>query len=338
MKAQACSLSDLRRLAPLLDPANNDRLRGQVGAFLRCTTKSTRSRYRSALQVLRALRGCDIATLRHVQPSHLTEIAIRAPKGRWRYWVSRCERERLRVAALQGLLRAEKAARDNGAGAAADDGDRWRIRATSMGELLGSVRGVHAIITDPPYERDSLPVYGELARLAPAALAPGGIVAVFCGQAWLPEVLAAMTPHLRYRWCFAYLTVGGPAPRIWPRHIWTFWKPVLVFGGGRWCSDLVRCPPDDGDKDDHPWGQSVGGMGELISRLTRLGELVCDPFLGAGTTGVAALRLGRRFVGGDRDAAAVEIARGRLAACGRTRPRVGRVAKSRGRVGDGPAG
>lgn len=42
------------------------------------------------------------------------------------------------------------------------------------------------------------------------------------------------------------------------------------------------------------------------------GQLVCDPFLGTGTTGMAALQLGRRFVGADVDGDALTLARVRL--------------------------
>ena len=50
-------------------------------------------------------------------------------------------------------------------------------------------------------------------------------------------------------------------------------------------------------------------MADLVSRLTKPGDLVCDPFLGAGSTAVAALKLGRRFVGCDVDAKYVQQAR-----------------------------
>ena len=39
---------------------------------------------------------------------------------------------------------------------------------------------------------------------------------------------------------------------------------------------------------------------------------VLDPFVGSGTTAVAAQRLGRRFVAGDCSPQAIEVARGRL--------------------------
>lgn len=38
-------------------------------------------------------------------------------------------------------------------------------------------------------------------------------------------------------------------------------------------------------------------MSEIIADFTQPGDLICDPFMGSGTTGVAAVRAGRRFVG-----------------------------------------
>jgi site-specific DNA-methyltransferase (adenine-specific) len=58
----------------------------------------------------------------------------------------------------------------------------------------------------------------------------------------------------------------------------------------------------------------------LLERIVRAcseeGDTVCDPMCGSGTTLAVAARLGRRFVGGDSSALAVEIARRRLDAAG----------------------
>jgi site-specific DNA-methyltransferase (adenine-specific) len=53
---------------------------------------------------------------------------------------------------------------------------------------------------------------------------------------------------------------------------------------------------------------------DFVADFTSPGETILDPFMGSATTGVAALRLGRRFIGIERDPARFDIARQRLAA------------------------
>ena len=50
----------------------------------------------------------------------------------------------------------------------------------------------------------------------------------------------------------------------------------------------------------------------LVSQSTQPGEVVADPFMGSGSAGVAALRLGRRFLGNDLNADAVRLTASRL--------------------------
>ena len=59
----------------------------------------------------------------------------------------------------------------------------------------------------------------------------------------------------------------------------------------------------------HEWGQSESGMSDAIQRFSNPGDLVADPFLGSGTTAVAALRNGRRFVAGDLEPDCVQTTR-----------------------------
>jgi site-specific DNA-methyltransferase (adenine-specific) len=50
----------------------------------------------------------------------------------------------------------------------------------------------------------------------------------------------------------------------------------------------------------------------LIRQSSNVGDVVCDPFMGSGSVGIAALRLGRRFLGNDLNPEAVRIAAQRL--------------------------
>jgi len=50
----------------------------------------------------------------------------------------------------------------------------------------------------------------------------------------------------------------------------------------------------------------------LVRQSTAPGEVVCDPFMGSGSTGVAAIRLGRRFIGNDLEPSALDLATSRL--------------------------
>jgi hypothetical protein len=186
------------------------------------------------------------------------------------------------------------------------------LRIGDFRDVLSDLADVDAIITDPPYGREWTPLYVDLAEWANGVLRPDGVVAVMCGHYWLPEQLAALTSKLAYRWVLSYMT-PGPAARIHPSNVTTQWKPVLVFGGRDipiGC-DVVRS--DDLDKSHHEWGQSCSGFERLLRLLTAPGWHVVDPFLGGGTTAVAAQRTGRRFTGSDIDGAHVLTARRRLA-------------------------
>lgn len=177
------------------------------------------------------------------------------------------------------------------------------LRHCAMAELLANTTGIDAIITDPPYFEQFLPLYGELARLAQDV----PLVAVMTSQLHLPRILADMTKHLRYRWTLAYLTPGGQSSRIGAGvKVNNFWKPILLFGeSAKWIGDVCKSEVNDNDKVHHHWGQSESGMADLVRRLTKPGQLICDPFLGGGTTSVVSVALGRRFVGCDTDQACV---------------------------------
>jgi DNA modification methylase len=63
-----------------------------------------------------------------------------------------------------------------------------------------------------------------------------------------------------------------------------------------------------GKSNEHPTQKPVALMADLLLLFTNAGQTVADPFMGSGTTGVAAIQLGRKFIGIERDERYFEIA------------------------------
>jgi SAM-dependent methyltransferase len=173
---------------------------------------------------------------------------------------------------------------------------------------------VDVIITDPPYLREYLDTFELLARVAQRILKPGGSLVTFAPHIYFPEILQIMGRYLRYHWVLAYVQPGVSA-RVHARNALVGWKPIVWFTNGEiathhYVYDVVYS--NKRDKLHHAWGQSEGGIVTLVERFSDVGETVCDPFLGGGTTAVAAVKLGRKFIGIDRDADAIDMTRRRL--------------------------
>lgn len=54
---------------------------------------------------------------------------------------------------------------------------------------------------------------------------------------------------------------------------------------------------------EHMGGKPLGLMCRLVEDYSRPGDTVCDPCMGSGTTGIACLRTGRKFIGIEKDPA-----------------------------------
>ncbi len=68
-----------------------------------------------------------------------------------------------------------------------------------------------------------------------------------------------------------------------------------------------------GGKKAHPTQKPEALLHRAILAGTRLGETVLDPFFGSGTTGAVAKKLGRKFIGLERDPNYAAIAKARIA-------------------------
>ena len=78
------------------------------------------------------------------------------------------------------------------------------------------------------------------------------------------------------------------------------------------CTGEERLKGADGAK-AHPTQKPEALLHRVLLASTKPGDVVLDPFFGTGTTGAAARRLGRRYIGVEREASYVEIARKRIA-------------------------
>lgn len=139
----------------------------------------------------------------------------------------------------------------------------------------------------------------------------GAVIMVFTDWRQLPTVTDA-------------IQCGG---WVW-RNLVTWWKPgirmqkgrfstsaeYVVYGskgvpaeGERSPQNVVKFAPVSGDDREHIAEKPVALLETLIGP-TPFGANICDPFMGSGTTGVAAMQLGRKFTGIEIDPRSFDIA------------------------------
>src|SRR6202790_3547115 len=78
------------------------------------------------------------------------------------------------------------------------------------------------------------------------------------------------------------------------------------------CTGEERLKARDGKK-LHPTQKPEALLARVILASSRPGDVVLDPFFGTGTTGAVAKRLGRRFIGIEREKTYADVARARIA-------------------------
>lgn len=173
---------------------------------------------------------------------------------------------------------------------------------------------VDLIFTDPPYAEEFLPLWDDLGSFAARVLKPTGMLISYTGAMYLPKIIDMLSEHLTYWWTGA-IVLPGAHSRVFARHVAQGSKPLLFYvpnGGGpsAWFGDTYYS--EQVEKDARDWQQSIGASLYYIRTLTKLGDCVVDPFLGGGTTGLAAKQTGRRFIGFEIDPAAFAIASDRI--------------------------
>ena len=176
-------------------------------------------------------------------------------------------------------------------------------------EVLPEIGRVDALITDPPYGIEFKPKHGQLLYaddtenfrkvVLPAireAIALAKRSAIFSGKTRLHEYPAPADIG-------GVFCPNGAGAHVWG---WTCLHPVLFYGRRptreRYPSTVRIAHPGlraTGERkdNDHPCPKPIAFMDWLVRLASKEGEMVLDPFMGSGTTGVACMQLDRRFIG-----------------------------------------
>lgn len=162
-------------------------------------------------------------------------------------------------------------------------------------DILPTLPKVDAVITDPPYGMKKGDWDMEIPNWLP--LVSDAPVATFCG-------VIGMRDYPTPDWVGAWVRVGS-TQRIGALRGFNNWEPILFYRVTRLDNDVISCP-NFHDDTGHPTTKPTPLMKRLIEKMP--GNVVLDPFMGSGTTGVACAQMGRKFIGIERDPRYFDIA------------------------------
>jgi DNA modification methylase len=180
---------------------------------------------------------------------------------------------------------------------------------------------IDLIFTDPLYEKKYLPLYGDLATLAQRVLKPEGSLVFFMGHFHEDEIKDYIKNNSELVFNHRIIVEhSGPSKSLYAKRIWAYYKPLMHYyklkENGKEPTpyhDFANIIKSDAPiKDDLDWAQSPVEAAHMIKPLTVDGNTVLDPFMGSGTTGIAALSLNREFKGIEIDEIAFMTAKASL--------------------------
>ena len=166
-------------------------------------------------------------------------------------------------------------------------------------ELKIKDNSISLIITDPPYNEEHLYLYQDLANQAMKILKDGGSLVCYVPNLYIDRILKYIEDAgLTYHWIIAVIH-SGPSATVHARKVMVGYKPLLWCVKGKYTGDYVGdvIKSEFQGKELHEWAQSTKESDYCIGHMTVKGETVYDPFLGQGTFGISAARLGRNFIG-----------------------------------------
>ncbi len=182
---------------------------------------------------------------------------------------------------------------------------------------------VDAVVTDPPYGVDFKGKTTKLTRFNGGGYNSGDSETVGPRAIRMWNGRAVVYPGNRIAFAYPKPTEIGfvSCPSGAGLGKWGFitGHPILYYGSDPYLerglghrpngfTSFATQPPNG-----HPCPKPVEWMAFAVKKATtQHAEVVLDPFLGSGTTGVAAVRLGRRFIGVEIDPEYFEIAKRRI--------------------------
>ena len=178
-------------------------------------------------------------------------------------------------------------------------------------EILPTLPKVDAVITDPPYGlnfpylsyADTDENFSVLvSSVMPKLLSGADRLVVTPGNT---NIHKYPPPNWIAAWTWDTTTARGKLG-------WSQWQPILFYGedvckgtanwNGKLKSDRIHFSGGAANIDasaggDHPCAKPEEFMRKLVARFSDGKQSVLDPFMGSGTTGVACMNLGRKFIG-----------------------------------------
>jgi len=101
------------------------------------------------------------------------------------------------------------------------------------------------------------------------------------------------------------------------RDVWRLDYDVPEPGGSQVIWTLPTPPKSEKLHGSHPTQKPISLLERVLQCASSPGDVVLDPFSGSGTTGVAAVNLGRRYLGFEREAEYADLSRRRIIAAAR---------------------
>ncbi len=160
-------------------------------------------------------------------------------------------------------------------------------------------KSISLIFTDPPYHDKFLYLFEDLAKQAGIVLRDGGSLVTFVGQGNIGKIIIIMEKvGLKFHWPLV-IKHTGPSASVFGKKVLVGCKIMLWFVKGKYEGEFVSDIKESKfqGKELHEWAQSTVESDYYIKYMTIPNEIIYDPFMGSGTTGISAKKLNRQFIG-----------------------------------------